>query len=842
MKYILLICGFIFAFSAKANNNYSIEECKSLIENRQGELALPSLLKLLDSYKNIDYWEEDEFEIIFILTANIYSEKGNLQKLDELCKMAGDIFNQMSRRPNTKFARRLWMMSGQIQMELKDYETALRYLFHVQKMYEVESIYDKEYFAVLTDIGTCYLEMNDVAHAHIYLKEAEEIHRTYIGELISAPYPLSFKLLNSLGQLSQRLDQFEDAKKYYNQIINAWPNDPMLESIKDIAKNNLAIIYTLEGKYREANETYRSISMSSSTPSLLYKTNLNITWNAILNKDYEDAIISLNNSNYYGFQSLQNFMFNFSEVEREYLWTHISDNIQLANNCLAALCNSPTVLTASFEINSFIRDFNYNLQQLVNKTYTDNNSDYNKLLLLNNYQNSRARLSYGFKTVEEHDSIARDVIRFEREILSDLKFDIATFFKNNYNIQKLKEKLTDDDIIIDFIYMSGRGESPIFDELLSGFYFYVLSPDYEYPIISYGYKNSDLTKIFDENITDAEYINNLYKSKKDLLYKLLIDPLIPFISGKKNIYLRPYGLEGLINLDAIEFPNGKRFGEQFNLNIVTNFERVGDSDITYKYNDIALFGDPNFYNKERITKYQDLAVQPSAEVWESIRATRGLCRPLPATKKEIDDIDMVASNGGIKSFKYLNNNASESSFKELSGHSPSILHLATHGFFLSNKETIEESPFIQNSIGYSRNNQLMLYSGLLLAGANEVLNGNSVPNPIDDGILTADEISRMDLSNTDLVVLSACETGKGHFNGTDGIMGLQRAFRDAGAKTMVLSLWQIPDEPTALLMKYFYNHLFQGRTVRFALKEAQQDIINDGYIDPYYWASFIVLD
>lgn len=136
----------------------------------------------------------------------------------------------------------------------------------------------------------------------------------------------------------------------------------------------------------------------------------------------------------------------------------------------------------------------------------------------------------------------------------------------------------------------------------------------------------------------------------------------------------------------------------------------------------------------------------------------------------------------------------------------------------------------------------MLYSGLLFSGANAVWNGNSRPNPTDDGIVTADEISRLDLSKTGLVVLSACDSGRGHYNGTDGIMGLQRAFKLAGAKTMVMSLWKVPDIPTSILMDYFYQNLFKGMEVRPSLIEAQKQLQKEGYTDPFYWASFIVID
>ena len=145
---------------------------------------------------------------------------------------------------------------------------------------------------------------------------------------------------------------------------------------------------------------------------------------------------------------------------------------------------------------------------------------------------------------------------------------------------------------------------------------------------------------------------------------------------------------------------------------------------------------------------------------------------------------------------------------------------------------------------YSKKEDQLIRTGLLMAGANNVWCGKEHVSGIEDGILTADEISRLDLSNTDLVVLSACETAKGKVDDVDGVLGLQRGFKKAGVNTIVMSLWKIPDQATSILMTSFYEHLLQGKDARTSLKEAQKHLMNqnDGYRNPYYWAAFVVLD
>jgi CHAT domain-containing protein len=91
-------------------------------------------------------------------------------------------------------------------------------------------------------------------------------------------------------------------------------------------------------------------------------------------------------------------------------------------------------------------------------------------------------------------------------------------------------------------------------------------------------------------------------------------------------------------------------------------------------------------------------------------------------------------------------------------------------------------------------------------------------------------------------VLSACETGQGFVDNLDGVMGMQLAFKHAGVGSIVMSLWKVPDIATSILMKSFYEELCNGSTIRQSLKRAQKYLIELGYTDPYYWASFVVLD
>ena len=132
-------------------------------------------------------------------------------------------------------------------------------------------------------------------------------------------------------------------------------------------------------------------------------------------------------------------------------------------------------------------------------------------------------------------------------------------------------------------------------------------------------------------------------------------------------------------------------------------------------------------------------------------------------------------------------------------------------------------------------------SGLLFAGANKTwVNGERVKG-VEDGILTAEEISKLDLSTTEIVSLSACETGLGEIVSTEGVFGLQRAFKLSGAKTLIMSLWKVPDVATSKLMITFYKNWSSGMEVHQAFLTAQQKI-REEFSSPYYWAGFVMLD
>jgi CHAT domain-containing protein len=136
----------------------------------------------------------------------------------------------------------------------------------------------------------------------------------------------------------------------------------------------------------------------------------------------------------------------------------------------------------------------------------------------------------------------------------------------------------------------------------------------------------------------------------------------------------------------------------------------------------------------------------------------------------------------------------------------------------------------------------LCYAGLLLAGANNAIRGRKMSSGVENGVLTAREIAKLDFRGLDLAVLSACQTGLGELK-EDGVFGLQRGFKKAGARTLLMSLWSVSDGATQLMMTQFYSALVSGQTRRQAFHTAQEAVRNTPeYSSPVFWASFVMLD
>ena len=329
--------------------------------------------------------------------------------------------------------------------------------------------------------------------------------------------------------------------------------------------------------------------------------------------------------------------------------------------------------------------------------------------------------------------------------------------------------------------------------------------------------------------------NYLYKKESNnILYKLLWEKLDPLLENATTVYCSPILMIQDINLAYIVSPDGRYLNEKYDVRTLSSTGNICDKKDTFDINTAALFGGINYSNESAVTKstYRDIIYE---EINDSTRSGFG---HLPASKQEVENINACLSERNVAIELFLGNDASESSFCGLDGKSPSLIHVATHAFYLVGFNKYMD--YFQKLVPYSYKDESMLLTGLLFSGANNSLREEGSNAQLYDGVLTAEEISFLDLSNTDLAVLSACNSSLGQAF-QEGFGGLVKAFKMAGVSHLLVSLWPVSDEATSIIMTCFYKHLINGIEMHAALKMAQQETA-ELYPDPYYWASFILLD
>lgn len=351
------------------------------------------------------------------------------------------------------------------------------------------------------------------------------------------------------------------------------------------------------------------------------------------------------------------------------------------------------------------------------------------------------------------------------------------------------------------------------------------------------------TEISELMPADSSYI--IYNRGE--IYEKIWAPLLPYLKNVSCIYYTTTGQLNQVNFDAIK-SDEKILGQQYELYRCSSTSEIQHlkNQITVEYDDAVLYADLQYFVPEnKIVSLHDSYVPISKvreKIWRGANDTRALLLPLDYSWEEASQIKDLFNIKSIPCYIYRGSEGNEESFKAFSGTSPSVIHLATHGFFLKNEEEKQKRGFLgKKEDNFFSYDQLMINSGVLLSGSSHSWEKGISIKGVEDGILTAEEISHLDLSGTSLVVLSACETGLGDLDEVEGTLGLVRALKMAGVKTIVMSLWEVEDESTMEMMSYFYRYLLDGHSSQKALKEAMASMRSSD-ADPRKWASFVIID
>ena len=335
-------------------------------------------------------------------------------------------------------------------------------------------------------------------------------------------------------------------------------------------------------------------------------------------------------------------------------------------------------------------------------------------------------------------------------------------------------------------------------------------------------------------------------SDHDLYYRKIWDPLAEELIGVKRIFFSPDGQLFSLPIEYSILPSGLSIIDKYACYRVSSTRELVRKKPLIGV-DAVLYGGISY----------DMTVEEMVADAEKYRAVRGDnvrergsrgalsgILQLPGTLTETNQIARVINmNDHIKAVTYTGIEATEASFKALSSQHKRIVHIATHGFFDADDD--KAINIVEQSGNIFAEDAALASSGLLFAGVDNVRFQEMIPDGVEDGVVDAGEISHIDLHGTEIVVLSACQTAQGIITG-DGVFGLQRGFKKAGAQSILMSLWKVDDEATCLLMTEFYrNWIGEKMTKHDALEAAKQTVRSHkekGWDDPKYWAAFILLD
>ena len=327
---------------------------------------------------------------------------------------------------------------------------------------------------------------------------------------------------------------------------------------------------------------------------------------------------------------------------------------------------------------------------------------------------------------------------------------------------------------------------------------------------------------------DALLVNQYYSDDSPL--SEIIELLSPHLDGISTLYLSPTNQYAQFNYGAIPF-RGNRLEDFVNVVQMTTTADIShvkrSREIHPSSDSSVLIGGVDYDADVRLIPL--IADVRSSQLPEYLRSGFGY---LPYSLTEVENISTIL--GKENCVLLLGQDATEESFSNLSGTRGSILHIATHGYSIPKRNDTANDTV--SNIG-----SVLTRTGLLLAGANKNLHESATLKY--DGILTSEEITKLDLSHIQLAVLSFCSSGLGDLTNTTGVVyGVANAMKTSGVPQILISLWDIPDEATSVAMTSFYQHLMTGVSIHEALPLTRKDLISNGYSDPYYWASFVILN
>lgn len=642
--------------------------------------------------------------------------------------------------------------------------------------------------------GRFYSRFDDFKRASEDFLKADQILSTKYDEMEAD----RILLLPYLGGSQWKLNNNKECERYYKEYekrVKALYGEESIEYLK--AVNYLANAEATAGHFEEGCRDYeRSV--------------------ALLKRMTKEKLPYLNT------EERETFWAPFSSLLTD--MTPFAIESKLFQNDFTRSCYDALVLSKAFLLES-----ERSLYDILKNNGTT--EDLNNLMAIAAIQSQMRDLEKDyFHNGEEIMQLNQRKSTMERSLLAKCQKNgnLTSFMEVDY--LAVKNCLTEGDVLIDFTDYVSRSQRR----------------KYAAYIVERSQTNPMLIPLFSES-----QIDSLQIPRPDMYYEepysqeilnILWKPFEEHIKEGSTIYYVPSHILFQIALESLPMADGSLLGDHYNFVRLSSAREVGNIHNTLQFSQkgksAVLYGGLKYdlSSEEMQSVAEQYDVSPLLAMRGDIARGDSIYRELKETKKEIEKIESYLTKSKINVTPYSGIQGTEESFLNMNDNSPCILHIATHGFYY----TPEQADAVDYLRGYK---DAMSLSGLVLSGGNAAWRGKELPAGVLGGILTARNIARMDMSGTELVVLSACQTGQGKAT-SEGLYGLQRAFKKAGVQCMVMTLWNVSDVASREFMEEFYKNLADknnGWNKRKSFDEARK-YIRKKYNEAYYWAAFVMLD
>lgn len=746
-------------------------------------------------YKSLNLTDTEPYCSTLSNKADLLRSLARYIEASELLLISIDIRKKHFGTESENYANALTNL-GLVYYDVNYYDLALEQFLKANEVYKKTVGENHQGYANnLNNLSLCYMHIKDYKTAEKYKQQALKIIENTVGK---NHYRYASYLISSL-QLYLKINNPSFAESNLREaLILVERNFGRKHELYAQAQLLLAEIYASQNKFEQATPLYFE--------SLDFYTNLLNDYFATMSEDNQSQYLFAFDE---VFGSYNVFLINYKLYQpTKNLSEHINRSLRyqlllkslLANN--ASLLGKEVVASNDPDLKKFYSDWLLVKNELINN-YKSTQPAFDDYELRKKASELETKLKSKLKKFNNLNTLTFETIK---QNLNDNEAAIEVF--------KVNEALNINDTIGKISYAA-----------------YVIRKNSTQPDFIIFKNGKDLENKYFEN-----YYKNIEEQKNDSLsYNFYFKPFEKSLSNINKIYISADGVFHKVNLLGLLNPKTKKY-------VIDNFEIYPTSTLSSIINrqtktsqisnNASLFGYPDYdYDLNNKKQVQNINSQQVASRYGLVNLAK-----LPGTKAEVEEInkELISKNWSVALF--TDEFASESNLRKVK--SPSILHIATHGYFLKDIQS-DDKLMLGFQSSNLKDNQL-LRSGIILAGVGPATSDSLNVDSENDGIVTAAEACLLNLTNTELVVLSACQTGLGDEIGSEGVAGLQRSFSIAGAKNIIMSLWPVDDYATQLLMTEFYKNYAETNLIETSFKKAQQ-VVKAKYPHPYYWSAFELL-